>query len=186
MAWGTRGSYTYMDSYGETHQKMRLKTMLWEWTSVETKEAETVWGASLINQVNPTRYISVTKLCRVVCYACIWRVPMPAKWMAELTVRELPSKTCAGPPKKELRFLWWHWTDSLPAGMKFQGSCNAMVKSRPLPWERLVCPWFPKRRGSVLFSHGRLTRLTINFIFQHINGLSHHVLCHFISTTSQV
>ncbi|XP_027138459.1 uncharacterized protein LOC113746562 [Larimichthys crocea] len=69
-----------------------------EVTSVETKEAETLWGASLIDQVDPTRYSSLTKLCGVVGYvrravrkwlACIGRDSMPAKWEAVLSVREL-------------------------------------------------------------------------------------------------
>lgn len=57
-----------------------------------------LWGATLIDQVDPTRYSSLAKLCGVVSYvrravkkwlACIGRASLPAKWEAVLTVREL-------------------------------------------------------------------------------------------------
>lgn len=64
--------------------------------SVETKEMETLWGATLIDQVGPTRYSSLAKLCGVVGY--VRRAVK--KWLAckggplcqceaVLTVREL-------------------------------------------------------------------------------------------------
>ncbi len=37
-------------------------------TLSETKETEILWGATLIDQVDPTRYSSLTKLCGVVGY----------------------------------------------------------------------------------------------------------------------
>ncbi len=67
-------------------------------TSVETKDAETLWGALLVDQVDPTRYSSLAKLCGVIGYvrravkkwlAFIGRTSIPAKWEAVLTVREL-------------------------------------------------------------------------------------------------
>lgn len=69
-----------------------------ESTSVETEKTETLWGATLVDQVVPMRFSSLIKLCGVVGYvrragkkwlAYIGRVPMPAKWEAVLTVREL-------------------------------------------------------------------------------------------------
>lgn len=67
-------------------------------TSTETKETEMLWGATLIDQVDPTRCSSLVKLCRVVGYvrravkkwlARIGRASMLAKWEAVLTVKEL-------------------------------------------------------------------------------------------------
>lgn len=67
-------------------------------TSTETKETDSLWGATLIDQVDPTRCSSLVKLCRVVgyvrsavkkCLARIGRASMLAKWEAVLTVKEL-------------------------------------------------------------------------------------------------
>ena len=67
-------------------------------TSGEIKQTEVLWGALLVDQVDPTRYSSLAKLCGVVGYvrravkrwlACIGRTSMPAKWEAVLTVQEL-------------------------------------------------------------------------------------------------
>ena len=69
-----------------------------ELTSVETKKTETLWGATLIDQVDTTRNSSLAKLCGVVGHVCravkkwlahMGRASMPAKWEAVLTVREL-------------------------------------------------------------------------------------------------
>ena len=66
-------------------------------TSIETKETEMLWGARLIDQVDPRRCSSLTKLCGVVGYvrravkkwlARVGRAPMPAKWEGVLTVKE--------------------------------------------------------------------------------------------------
>ncbi len=66
-------------------------------TLSETKETEILWGATLIDQVDPTRCSSLTKLCGVVGYvrravkkwlARVGRAPMPEKWEAVLTVKE--------------------------------------------------------------------------------------------------
>ena len=66
-------------------------------TSIETKETEMLWGARLIDQVDPRRCSSLTKLCEVVGYvrravkkwlARVGRASMPAKWEAVLTVKE--------------------------------------------------------------------------------------------------
>lgn len=67
-------------------------------TLAETKETKALWGAMLIDQVDPTRYSSLAKLCGVAGYvrravnkwlACTGRASIPAKWEAVLTVREL-------------------------------------------------------------------------------------------------
>ncbi|KAG1941179.1 hypothetical protein F2P79_016312 [Pimephales promelas] len=66
-------------------------------TLAESEEAETLWGAMLIDQVEPTRCSSLAKLCGVVGYvrravkkwlACASRTSIPAKWEAVLTVKE--------------------------------------------------------------------------------------------------
>ncbi|KAL1247062.1 hypothetical protein QQF64_022438 [Cirrhinus molitorella] len=66
-------------------------------TLTKTKEKETLWGAALIDQVDPTRCSSLTKLCGVVGYvrravkkwlASVDKASKPAKWEAVLTVKE--------------------------------------------------------------------------------------------------
>ncbi|XP_026082522.1 uncharacterized protein LOC113058643 [Carassius auratus] len=66
-------------------------------TLTETKEEETLWGAALIDQVDPTRCSSLTRLCGIVGYirravrkwlARVRRASKPAKWEAVLTVKE--------------------------------------------------------------------------------------------------
>lgn len=58
---------------------------------------ETLWGAKLIDQVDPTRCSSLVKLCGTIGYvhrvvkkwlAHVGRASMPAKWEEVLTVKE--------------------------------------------------------------------------------------------------
>lgn len=66
-------------------------------TLTESREKETLWGATLIDQMDPTRCSSLTRLCGVVGYVRravrnwlvrVGRASKPAKWEAVLTVKE--------------------------------------------------------------------------------------------------
>lgn len=71
-----------------------------DFIAAELNEAKTMWGAALIDQIGPSKYSSLTRLCRVVDYvrravrkwlAVLKRITVPARWEAGLTVKELDS-----------------------------------------------------------------------------------------------
>lgn len=147
--------------------------------SVKTKE--TMWGAALIDQVDPTRHSSLARLCGVVSYvrravkkflACVGRAPMSAKWEAVLTANELKiafQDLCLAAQKKVLFPVTT--LNRLVVRKDEGGSCSVMVESRLPCRQKPVCPWFPTMRGLAPFSHERPMMLTMKVLLAHYSGL---------------